>query len=110
MSRTIRREVFRIPVREVLAWRPGSQSLKDVLIDQAFACSPYVPWEWAWEEAGGDFWSDRRLEVVVEESDFVAYFVDETNGHCPHGKDPATCKACQDYAESKDKVPFWMDV
>ena len=108
MNGTIRREVFRIPVQEVLTWRSGSRSLEEVLRDQAFACSPYVPCKWAWEAAGGDFWSDRRLEVVVEESDFVAYFVDETGGRCPHGKAPAACEACQDYAASRDATPFWM--
>ncbi len=65
-----------------------------------------------WEDAGEDFWSDHRLEIVVEGQDIVVYFTDETNGCCPHGEEPAVCVACRDYTESlereKGRIPFWM--
>jgi hypothetical protein len=106
------KKVYRILIQEALNWHNGRKSLREALVDIACESSTVLPllqMEQTWEEADGDFWSDRRLEIVVEENDFVAYFVDETDGRCPHGKDPVTCKDCQDYAESKDKVPFWME-
>ena len=72
------REILRVKAQETLDWSSSRRSLREILIDFAFAESPSLQkQQQEHEDSGGDFWSTRRLEVHVEGVYFVVYLVEE---------------------------------
>ncbi len=100
-------EMYRVKIQEALEWPLHKGSLAETLRDAAVA-NRFQEMEVEWEEAGSDFYSAFRLDVRVEGDEFVVVLVDETDGRCPHGQDPALCEACREFADRQGMEPFWM--
>jgi len=99
--------MYRVPILETINWEIYKSSLAEMLRDNAVT-GHFQVMEAEWEDAGGDFYSDFRLDIRIEDGHFAVYLVDETDGRCPHGEDPAQCERCKAIAEEWGYEPFWM--
>lgn len=69
-------EVYRIPAAEALDLGSSGPCLRELLRDIAFRSSNLPQREREVEEAGGDFWSDRYLDVQIRGPHFVVSLVE----------------------------------